>query len=131
MKPRHELFIYGDADQVRLRVERHLLGRDFDQLRAFSEKLSLAVTELARRAEKLLGAEVIIAGGDDILLRLQPESYSHETLTDLQNQFHQSTGCTISFGVGSQVEWSFVNLRKAKAMGGGLIIEGSPMQANR
>jgi hypothetical protein len=116
------LYVLGDGDRVRVHVERRLLRSEFDELRTFSSALTNAVTALARDAQAQLGADVVMAGGDDILLRIPAASFSIEKLRDLSLNFAKRTGCTITFGVAPTIEGAFICLRRGKAAGGNIII---------
>lgn len=117
------LFVLGDADRVRERVEKYLLASELDALSKFSITLTLAMDRLAHDAENAMRAETIMAGGDDLLLCIPRKLYSHAVLQALVQAFQQVTGCTMSFGVGSDVPTAYLNLRRAKSMGGGGIVD--------
>lgn len=61
-------------------------------------------------------------GGDDICFVTAVASFREATLQALMDAFLQKTDCTISFGVGKNIEDAFLNLRRAKALGGGRMI---------
>lgn len=67
-----------------------------------------------------------MAGGDDLLFRLPFKSYSRSTLEEIRHRFQDDTSASISFGVGQNVTSAYVNLRKAKAMGGGIVESDLP-----
>ena len=123
MSSKKTLIILGDGDHVREVVERLLLAQDFEKLALFSRSLSGAIQSLAERARALLDAEVFVAGGDDLVLRIREELYQRRTLDEMADFFFESTGGTISFGVGRGSDSAFVNLRRAKAQGGGAIVD--------
>ena len=116
------IFVLGDADRVRERIESYLLGDRPADVRTFSERLSAGLRDFVHSAETLLGASVLMAGGDDVLLCVNASSYSHRTFEELARTFRENTGCTISFGVGADVSIAYLNLRRAKAAGGGVIV---------
>jgi minimal CRISPR polymerase domain len=120
-----QVYVLGDADRIRERIEGYLLGDTPAEVRTFSERLAGGLREFVRSAEILLNADVLMAGGDDVLLCVKPASYSRHTLEELAKTFCQATGCTISLGVGSEVSTAYLNLRRAKAAGGG-VIAGDP-----
>lgn len=119
------VYILGDADKVRQRVEGALLAHDFDGLAKFSADLTAAVSLIARRTVEILSAEIVMAGGDDLLLVTSADQFDSDALGRLARSFADETGCTISFGVGSTVEEAYLRLRRAKASGGGAISVGS------
>jgi spermidine/putrescine-binding protein len=115
------LYILGDADRVRQRVERALLSGDLVQLGTFSAALTAAIACIAERMIQHLSAQVIMAGGDDLLLTVPAGTFDVDILEGLSRDFADETGCTISFGVGTTVEEAYLHLRMAKASGGGTI----------
>lgn len=117
------LFILGDADRIRERVERYLLSSELALLSSFSERLAASITDLVRGAQESLGAEALMAGGDDILFRVSSTAYSRPALEALLARFRGTSGCTISFGVGADVQTAYLNLRRAKASGGDIIVD--------
>jgi hypothetical protein len=131
MKPNHfnsSLYILGDADRVRQHIDRELLASNLEAVTNFSAKLTQGLLDLARASEEFMSAETIMAGGDDVLFRVDANKYSQESLKQIADAFQQQTGCTISFGVGVSVALAYLNLRRAKAEGGGGICscEASP-----
>jgi hypothetical protein len=116
------LLILGDGDRVRLQLEKRLLAGTLEEVSTFSAALTAGVSSLAADARAQLGAVVIMAGGDDVLLEVKSEAFSVATLETLSKKFLQATGCSISFGVGPDVERAYLCLRKAKASGGGVIV---------
>lgn len=116
------LYALGDADNIRRRMEGMLLSNNLRGLAETSTSLSNAIQDLGDRAEKVMKAEIVFRGGDDILLLVQPENFEQESLRELMEDFEEKTGSTISFGVGSSAEEAFLNLARAKSTGPGTLI---------
>lgn len=121
---RTRLYIFGDVDRVREQIDRQLLAGNVQEAAILSQKLTSGIANLARVAKKLLAAEVIMAGGDEVLLRVLCTEYSRHTLKSIAQAFNEETGCTISFGVHEDVALAYLNLRRAKANGGNTVVEG-------
>jgi hypothetical protein len=117
-----DFYILGDADRVRERIERHLLAGDFASVTNLSASLTAGINNLAQAIGERLQADTIMAGGDDVLFRINPDAYSGEVLKEISKRFHSETGCTISFGVGNDIAVAYLNLRRAKAGGGNAIV---------
>jgi len=49
-------------------------------------------------------------------------SYREEMIHTLMERFQELTGGTMSFGVGTSIENAYINLRRAKARGGNILI---------
>jgi methyl coenzyme M reductase beta subunit len=118
-----DLYILGDADQVRDGIDKRLLQGQLQELRAFSAALTSSIAHLLRSFEDEMGAEVIMAGGDDLLVRVPAARYSVDANLALAVLFQRDTGCAISFGVGSTLSAAYINLRRAKAEKSGICFE--------
>jgi len=116
------VFILGDADRVREQVERALLDCDFEGASSFSKSLTNALAVLVSEIEQIPGSSTILAGGDDVCFRLPEAQYDRETLVSIAKRFFATSSCNISFGVGRSIGAAYLNLRRAKARGGGQII---------
>jgi minimal CRISPR polymerase domain len=113
-----EVFVLGDGDKIRQRVESLLLSGELAALRCLSVSITSAIAQLAHTAKAAMDAEVIVAGGDDLVLRVPKESFDQNTLASMAAFFMEQTGCGMSFGVGPDLDTAYLNLRRAKARGG-------------
>ena len=68
------------------------------------------------------GWQVVFCGGDDICFTIEGMYYNEGLISELLQQFQELTGGTMSFGVGTSIEAAYVNLRRAKARGGNIMI---------
>lgn len=119
------LYLLGDADRVRDGIDQRLLRGHLDDLRAFSFNLTVALAELVSAFQREMDAELIMAGGDDVLLRVLGTRYSRERHSQLCHQFFEATGCRMSFGVSSNLQTAYLNLRRAKSEQTGICFEDS------
>ena len=117
------LYVLGDGDKIRERIEYYLLNHDTTSLSNFSQNLTIAINEIRDLAISTMSAHIILAGGDDILFYAPRENYQNEHLRSLQQTFLSKTGTTISFGVGKTIEAAYINLRKAKGSMNNKIVE--------
>ena len=117
------LYILGDADRVRERIELHLFAGRLNVLRQFSDSLTAAIDALTRRIHKAFSGDVIIAGGDDVIFCVPEDRFSKAELETIAKQFASESGCTISFGVATDITTAYVNLRRAKSRGGNAIMD--------
>lgn len=113
-KAQENLFIFGDGDRVRERIEGLLFSNNLEALSNFSSSLSNAILLLAKRLSEDMGAQILMAAGDDLLVSLPKENYSRDMLEELANLYRDQIGSSISFGVGSSIESTYLNLRRAK-----------------
>lgn len=68
------------------------------------------------------GWELIFSGGDDICISVDAGAYRDDFIHQLMERFSTRTGGTISFGVGESIESAYINLRRAKARGPGVLV---------
>ena len=108
------IYVLGDGDKIRENVEYYLLNNNLEGLSTFSQNLTVAINQMKEAATSKMNARVIMAGGDDILFCVPRGKYRHELIQQLQEAFYNTTGVTISFGVGKTIEMVYINLRKAK-----------------
>ena len=67
------LYILGDADHVREKIEFYLLSSQLNSLRIFSKSLRIAVDDLAQRVQDVFAGDIIMVGGDDVLFYVPKE----------------------------------------------------------
>ncbi len=123
MQSMEYFYVLGDGNHIRERVEFYLLNHELESLSNFSQSITTAINEIKELAISTMNAQVILAGGDDILLSVPREKYRKELIQKLQQAFFTTTGITISFGVGNTVEAAYINLRRAKTNKGDKIVE--------
>jgi CHASE3 domain sensor protein len=119
------IYVLGDADNIRKKLQGYLLSGDLESLRRFSSGLTEGVRLVARLAQESMSAEVIFSGGDEVLLRLDASLFSLDELRKIKSRFEEYVGATISFGAGSTTEEAFLNLARAKAMEPGTLVLSS------
>lgn len=117
------LYVLGDADRVRDGIDQRLLQGRLDDLKAFSTALTTAVAQLLHAFEAEMEAEVVMAGGDDVLLRVNGAKYSLPKNREVASRFLDATGCTMSFGVSDTLAGAYINLRRAKAERTGICLD--------
>jgi len=118
-----QLYLMGDGDDIREHIEFYLLNSDLNALTSFSKNLTKAITVIMEFAVSRMDAEVIYAGGDEIFFRIDKDRYNRTFIEEMISIFQKITSNTISFGVGESVEAAFLNMRRAKALGRGEIVE--------
>jgi hypothetical protein len=69
------IYVLGDGDKIREKVENYLLNHNLEVLATFSRSLTNAISEIANLAISTMNAQVIVAGGDDILLLVPHNKY--------------------------------------------------------
>src|SRR5712692_4033301 len=108
------IYVLGDGDKIREKIEYYLLNHELESLKNFSQGLTSAIDEIKELATSTMNARIILAGGDDILFYVPHEKYRRELIERLQEVFYNISGVTISFGIGRTIETVYINLRRAK-----------------
>ena len=116
---KQSLFLLGDADDVRKKVQGFLLSGNLDALKNLSSALSRHVAELGSLIGDTFTADIVFCGGDELLACVDSENFDEGRLRELMARFKEKTGVTISFGVGRSAEEAFINLSRAKSAGPG------------
>ncbi len=116
------IVLIGDGDRIRESIEALLLAERFQDLEKLSKAIDLSVQQAAEYIAKLHGERVCVAAGDDILIVLTKGELKEEAIAKAQSSFQDNTGLTLSFGAGSTAGEAYVNLRRAKSDGGGILV---------
>lgn len=116
------MIVYFDGDNVSSALELFLLNGNMAGAREYSESLSRASALIRAHLEADQNAEIILAGGDDLVVRLQCESAALEIIERIRKAYSDECGRTISAGVGSDSREAAMNLRLAKLMGRNRIV---------
>lgn len=122
--PSEQVYVLGDGDRTRTRIEMLLFEARLDQLALVSMQISEAITALrAYILSNFTGARVIVAGGDDIFFTVPRLAYQNVQIQELSALYAEKAGGSICFGVGTGIESAYLALRKAKARGAGVIVD--------
>jgi hypothetical protein len=122
VSPISQLFVLGDGDRIQSMIDKALLGGDLAQVQALSENLTSAMKDLADIVNATVGWNLVFSGGDDICLTVQLSSYREDFIRDLMHRFNLQTEGSMSFGVGTSIESAYINLRRAKSRGQGVLV---------
>ncbi len=106
--------VLGDGNQIRVKIESYLFKKQFQKVKKLSKNITSAIVRLEGIAKEELKAEIIMAGGDDLLFRIDKERYDKKVLKKMSMIFIEMTECSFSFGVGNTIEIAHSNLNKAK-----------------
>lgn len=109
-----KVFVLGDGNQIRVKIESHLFKNELRKVKEISENIISAINQLKNIAIKDLDAEIIIAGGDDLLITVNKRKYDRNVLKKMSRTFQELTECSFAFGVGETIEIAHSNLNKAK-----------------
>ncbi|NOU48911.1 MAG: mCpol domain-containing protein [Bacteroidales bacterium] len=108
-------FAFFDGDNVGNTLEILLLDNNVRQAQNLSENINRAIIEIKEKLQNK--GDIIIAGGDDILVRLKNDDDLVKILEDIRQIFANTTGLTISCGVGKDIQTAIYQLSIAKLYG--------------
>ncbi|WP_026995408.1 mCpol domain-containing protein [Flectobacillus major] len=108
-------FAFFDGDNVGSTIEILLLENKVLDAKNLSENINKAINEIKQFLEDK--GEVLIAGGDDILVKLHDDDKFIEVLNSIGEIFFGKTGLTISGGVGDDIKTAIYELSIAKLYG--------------
>jgi hypothetical protein len=111
------MIIYFDGDDVSSALELLLLNGDVAGAREYSQLLSRASALVGDYLAAEPGVEIILAGGDDIVVCLRRESAAPELIERVRKAYRRECGRSMSVGVGDDSREAVINLRQAKLMG--------------
>ncbi len=94
-----------------------LIEERLEEAMQFSTKLKEAIDLLCQVLAAREGVDVLIAGGDDLLIRFDNTLHGIELLNEIRETYSSRTGVRLSCGTGVSVIESVNNLRLAKLYG--------------
>ena len=111
----NRVFIAIDCNETGKRIERLILSEELNNLKHFSEELTVAIVETASYITAYDG-EVYLAGGDNILARV-----SEAAVSSIYQYFSTKVGPEVTFecGLGDSPVDAYLALKYAKAMHAG------------
>lgn len=104
-------------------MERNLLRNDIAAFVASSNAIDAAIRSLAAVAEGIDGVQVVLIGGDSILLEVTENSV--EALSTALMKSQNIRDFSFSVGIGPSLRECYIGLRMAKTTGKGKIVRFS------
>lgn len=116
------IYVIGDGDNIRQRIEREIFGGDLNACREVSNAISCAMERIKSVALSADGWDVVFCGGDDILLKVEAAAYSPDFIRQMMDEFSRASRSTICFGAARSLPAAYLNLRRAKTRGNGVLV---------
>jgi GTP cyclohydrolase III len=117
------IIAHFDGDRIGPRLELLLLEEKLEEASAYSDAVERAMIALRDSlVQQHAGATVYVFGGDDLVASLPDESISMDGLEELRKEFRSLCGQSISVGIGASARSAVHSLRRAKLLGGDMII---------
>lgn len=107
-------YAFFDGDNVGNTIENLLNRNRVAEATHLSESIKLSIFQIELFVRSIEHVEIVIAGGDDLLIRYDSEKCQFELLERISNLFTIQTGLSMSYGVGDDISQAINNLAKVK-----------------
>ncbi|MCW5202856.1 mCpol domain-containing protein [Desulfobulbus sp. N2] len=115
------LYAFFDGDNIGTTIEILLTESKTNEAIMLSENIKTVMIEIENFLETIEYVEVLISGGDDLLIHFEKIEDSDELIDIIRRMFYSKTGTSMSCGVGTDVPQSIWNLHLAKLYGKNLV----------
>lgn len=115
-------YIAIDGDDIGDRIEYFILYNQPSKLARFTSAFQVAFDNLERDVCSQLGASIVFAGGDSMLVTVSTEVDVKQVMSALALSFADATSCTLSVGVGPTPRDALIALKMAKVSGKNRIV---------
>jgi len=117
-KPKNEIvYAFFDGDNISDAIEILLVENKIIEATRLSEDIKEAMYEIEKKLKSIIGVEIVIIGGDDLLIRYEGEKLTKAVVEDVRKLFKSKTGISMSCGIGANITESIQNLHLAKLYG--------------
>lgn len=107
-------YAFFDGDNIGNAIENLLNNGRVKEATYLSESIKIAIFQIELFINSTDDVNVIIAGGDDVLIEYNADKYNHNFLENILNIFNNHTGLSMSCGVGENISQAIRNLANAK-----------------
>jgi len=113
------MYAFFDGDGIGNLVELLLIENRIEEAKEFSESLMNALKSVVDYLNDETDIEIIIAGGDDLLIVTENGKIPKKLLNKIRNIFKKSNSqnATMSCGIGNSIQEAIFNLERAKLLG--------------
>lgn len=111
------IYAFFDGDNIGDTLEILLMENKVAEAQNFSNNIKVAFTEIKAKLKSSPDVEIIIAGGDDLLIKYNPALHDKSLLEEVSAIFKARTNHSMSCGVGEDIPQSVQNLYLAKLYG--------------
>ncbi|WP_171974682.1 mCpol domain-containing protein [Leptolyngbya sp. 'hensonii'] len=115
------MYAFFDGDNIGSTIEILLTEGQIEKASNLSKNIQIALTEIEGFLKSKKGIEIIILGGDDILISYSSLEKEEALLEDVKSRFLKRTGNTMSCGVSENLSEAIWNLHLAKLYGKNMI----------
>jgi hypothetical protein len=111
------IYAFFDGDNIGDKLEILLLEGKIAEAQDFSHNIETAIDEIKIKLKSNPDVEIIIAGGDDLLIGYDPAMHNDLFLEELRSIFKARTNHSMSCGIGESIPQAVRNLYLAKLYG--------------
>lgn len=111
------LYAFFDGDNIGDTLEILLTENKVQEARHFSRNVKDAFVEIEKRLREESDVEIVICGGDDLLIKYDSRVHNKRLLEDIMTIFEDITNHSMSCGVGENTAQAVRNLYLAKLYG--------------
>ena len=110
-------YAFFDGDNIGDTLEILLVEEKVAEAQRFSRNIKIAISEIEAKLKDIPDTEIIIAGGDDLLIKYDSRLHNMSFLEEIRTIFKARTNHSMSCGVGENIPHSVQNLYLAKLYG--------------
>lgn len=114
-------YAYFDGDNIGNSIENLLSNGRVQEATHLSERIKLAIFQIELFIDSTNDAEILISGGDDVLIKFDSEKHNYLLLEKIARIFVKNTGLSMSCGVGDNVNQAISSLMSVKQRSKGII----------
>lgn len=107
-------YAFFDGDNIGNAIENLLRKGRVKEATHLSESIKLAIFKIELFVKSTNNSELVISGGDDVLISYDPVENETAFLEEIISIFNSFTGLSMSCGVGNSVNQALVNLASVK-----------------
>jgi hypothetical protein len=119
-------FLACDGDATGSHVAKLVFQGKIKEAHKMSQIINVAGNAVVHHLEVEHGAEAIIQGGDDILVKIPSDRWQDSIVDHIRDLFHEYTGFTLSAGLGDTPQEAVKSLVIAKDTGKDRAVYWSP-----
>ncbi len=110
-------FAFFDGDNVGVAIEKMLTIGDISKAQKLSTAIKEALGLMENEIKKYNSVEIIIIGGDDLLIKFIDTDIHQQLIKNLIQIFETTTSLSMSCGIGDSINEAIYNLHLAKLFG--------------
>ena len=95
-----KLYIAADGDDMGSKIGAYIMSNNVEKAKELSRLIHKGEKKVIDFATKTWQGNMILSGGDDMLVAVSPSKFDSAQLEQMRKLYHQTTGATLTVGVG-------------------------------